>query len=494
MSACCRTGRSSWSEAVRAAAATSTGTTTCVYTPNSGGGTWSSSSLPKPYPAAKDPFCAGHTIDWNGDFVIHGGLLGYGAQNGFGIANSAKYSAAYNAWTTLTTTHAYYCPTLIPANGGFDVWSFAGAAHGGQIARLPWLGTSWATLPVSHQTVATYPRVHPTTDGQLFVSSPDAGNFKNYKIATSGAFTRTLVGNDLVPNEGTPPIYHHFKGSSTLAVVSQAAPKSVIALTGGVTPYYKDLSAATPAWTPLGTRPAETGADGVQFPVRRYYQSATLLPTGQTLITGGRTGEYSGAFVRNAELGGQEINGVVWPAWSVLSPATLQRGYHSTALLLPDGRVWTAGSHIPEDGPDCSNWNFDQICDLSPDTRVMGVEIFTPWYYSASRPTITNCSSIHFTYSGSPIRYIGVGNTTPANVARVIAMRPGSVTHNHDMNQLAIELTFTTAAGGVNVAAPSSYGLMPAGDWMLFVLRKKTGTEPTAVPSIACWTRRNYPT
>ncbi|HMI94471.1 MAG TPA: hypothetical protein VK509_24025, partial [Polyangiales bacterium] len=60
--------------------------------------------------------------------------------------------------------------------------------------------------------------------------------------------------------------------------------------------------------------------------------------------------------------------------------AVVGRNYHFTALLLPDGRVWTAGGN--------KRAGFAQTDQPNGDGRELRVEIFTPWYYNLSRPTI----------------------------------------------------------------------------------------------------------
>src|SRR5208282_3400396 len=60
-------------------------------------------------------------------------------------------------------------------------------------------------------------------------------------------------------------------------------------------------------------------------------------------------------------------------SWHLGPVAGETRGYHSVALLMPDGRVWTAGSE----------WNYGATPNLA-------IELFEPDYYAVSdRVSIT---------------------------------------------------------------------------------------------------------
>ena len=64
--------------------------------------------------------------------------------------------------------------------------------------------------------------------------------------------------------------------------------------------------------------------------------NATLLPDGKVLVTGGNTGSstYDGNAVMAAEIGTRRRE-----TFTTLRESDI-RWYHSTALLLPDGRVF----------------------------------------------------------------------------------------------------------------------------------------------------------
>ena len=70
----------------------------------------------------------------------------------------------------------------------------------------------------------------------------------------------------------------------------------------------------------------------------RKFVLPVILPDGKCVIFGGynpTTDTYTNT---------PEMFDPVAETWTDLPTAVVQRGYHGVALLLPDGRVWTAGN------------------------------------------------------------------------------------------------------------------------------------------------------
>src|ERR1051325_11802893 len=88
---------------------------------------------------------------------------------------------------------------------------------------------------------------------------------------------------------------------------------------------------------------------------RRRQMDATLLPTGDVLVTGGTSGagfnNYSGA-VHAAEIWSPQTG-----VWTTLSSNAVTRLYHGTTLLLPDGRLLHTGSGDAAGTPSEPNYN-----------------------------------------------------------------------------------------------------------------------------------------
>jgi hypothetical protein len=141
-----------------------------------------------------------------------------------------------------------------------------------------------------------------------------------------------------------------------------------------------------------------------------------------------------------------------------MATQTEERGYHSTAVLLPDGRVLSAGDNqMPGGG--------------------VRLEVYSPPYlFGGARPAII--SSPATATWGSTFSVV-----TSDVVARAVLIRPGATTHTLGMDQRHVELAFTATSGGILVTAPPSPRVAPPGYYMLFLL---TGE---GVPSVANWIR-----
>ena len=140
-----------------------------------------------------------------------------------------------------------------------------------------------------------------------------------------------------------------------------------------------------------------------------------------------------------------------------MASQTQGRGYHSTAILLPDARVLSAGDDTVAGG----GWENDIAEIYSP-----------PYLFAGARPSIT--SAPRAIKWGSPFT-IGTSDA----VARAVLIAPGATTHGNDMNQRHVELTISPTAGGIQAIAPPSANVAPPGPYMLFLLNAQ------GVPSVA---------
>lgn len=214
-----------------------------------------------------------------------------------------------------------------------------------------------------------------------------------------------------------------------------------------------DINGAAPVVT--STQPLSTA---------RQWVSATALPDGRVLATGGSEVEN--------ELTGVNNTAEIWdPAtgqWTQGAAGRNARLYHSTALLLPDATVLVAGGGAP--GP---------LVNLN-------AEIYKPPYLfnsddtPASRPSIN--SAPEALYLGEPF---SVGVTGPRAISRVTLVKTGSATHSFNMDQRFLQLAYTNASGVLTVQAPAVAGNAPPGYYMLFVI------DSQGVPSVARIVRMN---
>ena len=147
--------------------------------------------------------------------------------------------------------------------------------------------------------------------------------------------------------------------------------------------------------------------------------------------------------------------------WTTVASLQNGRQYHSTALLLPDGRVLMAGGGaLPGRATDQTN-----------------AEIYSPPYlFKGARPTITSApGTVRATASSFDV-------TTPnaAQIAKVSLIRL-AVRHARASTRTSASSSSTSppGAGKVTVQAPANANLAPPGDYMLFLL------DTNGVPSVA---------
>jgi hypothetical protein len=101
-----------------------------------------------------------------------------------------------------------------------------------------------------------------------------------------------------------------------------------------------------------------------------------LLPNGDVLlINGAALGTAGWEYGRNPVLNPflYKPDGVIGERFKIQNPSTIPRVYHSTAILLRDGRILVAGSN-PHVGYDFQNVVFPTELRL---------EAFAPWYLEA---------------------------------------------------------------------------------------------------------------
>jgi hypothetical protein len=299
----------------------------------------------------------------------------------------------------------------------------------------------------------SYPRFRLLPDGRLFSDTAGAGGSKRIFDPFAGVWTGADIGN-----LNTLPGFYG-RGSEASSVLLPLLPPHyrprVLAVNSGTARAYRIDVDASPAWE---LTPAREGAAAGRS---RDNACATLLPTGQVLVTGGWPGN-AGAddpdlATRLPELYTPGIN---WAAgdfsntaaeqWATLDePAPTRRGYHSVALLLPDGRVWHGGSTTTGDG---ANRN---------------IELFTPAYATVGgRPTITSCPA-NIGYAMS----FPVGTPQANSISRVALIRCGSITHGFNSDQRYVGVSFNPInANTIQVNAPPRGDIAPPGFYMLFLI------------------------
>ena len=179
--------------------------------------------------------------------------------------------------------------------------------------------------------------------------------------------------------------------------------------------------------------------------------------TSNVLVTGGTAGTDFNDLTRMVRAA--EIWNPATGLWTTLASSSVERAYHSIALLLPDGRVLQAG------GGAAGEVAINQF----------NAQLFSPPYlFKGTRPRITSVPTTPIIYT-HPFRI-----TTPdaAKIAKVTLIRAGSVTHGWDMNQRFQKVNFTRDATGLTVTGITNRKRTPPGHYMIFIV------DGNGVPSV----------
>jgi hypothetical protein len=200
----------------------------------------------------------------------------------------------------------------------------------------------------------------------------------------------------------------------------------------------------------------------------RILHRATVLPTGDVLVTGGVRDLSDTQGTRIPQLWNEATG---WGDSSTLDPEPVVRGYHSTAILLPDARVLTAGGSTTDASP-------YKGCVYEP-----------PYLFDGNGQYVRQTVLTAVPDSAFYGDVLTLGTEVEGDAAGIIAaclMRPCAVTHDPNFEQRRVPLALTHVGDSLRVALPAAAGLAPPGDYMLFLLRDASGV---AVPSIAHWVR-----
>lgn len=192
----------------------------------------------------------------------------------------------------------------------------------------------------------------------------------------------------------------------------------------------------------------------------RIYSNSVVLPNGQVVILGGQT--FAREFSDDYAVLAPELFDPETGSFSVLPPMSVARNYHSIGLLLPDGRVMSAGGGLCACAAD------------HPDLQILSPPyLFNADGSAATRPVITDAP----TQAGYGVE-IEVSTDSPISSFAIV--RLGATTHTVNNDQRRLALSHTDLGGNrYRLRMPSNPGWMLPGQWMLFA------NNPQGVPSVA---------
>ena len=402
---------------------------------------------------------AGHARLADGTLIELGGFGGRSGGAATGQDQSSRLEDASGAWIPMApmAQPRFGAAALTLGDGSLLALGGSNAGGTGPLSPERFTGGRWSPLEGIDVTAwnavgdpsldGTFPSAHVTSSGEILWAGWD-----------ERAALLDLTGGGATAFVGTRELTQRAWGTS-----SQLGPDLVV-LTGGVdhrgapgdalrSAARVDTSGATPA-----------AAATLPPTLRRADHDATILADGTLLVTGGAARHAEGT--NPASLETAELFDPSTGTWTLCAGTTADRGYRSSALLLPDATVWVGGGDGRADA-----------------------QVFSPPYLfdpatgqPAPRPAITSAPQ-QLAYGST----FSVGLASGGAIAGVHLVRAGSSTHGTNADQRFLALPFTQAGASLSVDAPPRGHDAPPGAYMLFAV------NAAGVPSTAAWVRIGPP-
>jgi galactose oxidase len=385
-------------------------------------------------------FCSGHAFTADGALFVSGGHI----ADYEGTRTTRIYTSETDSWSKsgdMTAGRWYPTNTTLPDG---SILALAGSDEQQANVTIPeiWQNGVWRRLTGAPLEMEYYPRAFVTPDGRVVSVAPEV---RTQFLSVQGAGSWTAGPQTILGRERD-------YGSAVLL-------DGKVLLAGGADP---PTNTAETLDLHAGTSAAWVATGSMEF--ARRQMNLTILADGRVLATGGTS---SPGF---NDARGALLSTEIWDPetgrWTTVANAAVPRLYHSTAALLPDGRVISAGGGRPpaENGG----------------TNHLDAEIYSPSYLfdangaPAVRPTIGLAPST----VGYGERFV-VQSPDAASISKITLIRLAAVTHAFDQNTRLVTLPFMRVGESLRVRAPANANLAPPGHYMMFLVNSK------GVPSVA---------
>lgn len=380
-----------------------------------------------------DMFCGGVSLLPDGRLLVNGG------NNT--IRDSSVFDWRTNTWSAAADMQdpRWYNTSVALPDGSV----FTASGSGGSSTAERWVessgwtrytGIDWSQATAENNFESIWhPFLHVAPDGRIAHTGPTR-TMHWVDTTGNGQFisTSTTLPDGYYPKDGAMVMFGPGK-------ILQSAGRTYGASASNLA-FVVDINGSTPTMTPTGSlKYARTFATGV------------ILPTGEVMAIGGNTSQVK--FSDEGSVMTPEIWNPATGTWRVAADIQVPRNYHSVAVLLPEGRVWSGGGGLSGNSADHQD-----------------AQIFTPPMLfnadgtAAARPEITETPAV-----------IGPGLEftvrATAGVQRFTFIKLASLTHCVTSDLRFIELPFTEPTpGAYSVQAPANVNVLTPGYWMLFAI------------------------
>ncbi|MEH2238294.1 galactose oxidase-like domain-containing protein [Nostoc sp.] len=404
-----------------------------------------------------DLFCAGHSFRSEGLLMVAGGTLRYDPF--YGSPSAMMFDPITEKWVKKPSmNNGRWYPTLLTLGSG-RIFALSGPDKDGKLNRQPEIysvrfANGWNAFPTT-SSFAPYANLFLLSSGKIFYSGAQMGGSSGVAptiLTLPGTFTQSIT------EKVVPGLQAATYGNQATSVLLPPAQDQKVMIIGGGNNVggndrtttnrvnIVDLKASNPTYVP---------AKSLNY--SRMHLSAVLLPDRTVFVcNGSKMSEDSTQSMLPAEIYNPATN-----TWTVVARQNVPRVYHSVALLLPDGRVATAGGNPART------------------VNELRLEIYSPAYMSQPRPIIQSAPGtlsygLQFT----------IQTAQAANIKWVSLIRPMATTHSCDTEQRLVDVPINSRnATSLNVTLTNNRNIAPPGWYMLFI------TNNNGTPSVATWTR-----
>lgn len=411
-----------------------------------------------------DFFCAGHAFLADGRLLVAGGTRTYPFT---GRKEAALFDPETQGWSFVAPmAHGRWYPTLITLGDG-RILTVTGLSENGphnQDLDIYSVDTNtWDTLQFAagFPGLPLYAHLFLMQDGRVFFS----GGRMDDPLPLQPAILD--VNQNPVPTTPVPDLLDPVLRNQSASVLLPPAQDQRVMICGGGPLGPADKTHAVDSVSIVDLKqpnPQYHAAERMCLP--RLHLNAVLLPDHTVFISGGSLQQEDEPLARlQSELYDPATN-----TWRLMATATVPRLYHSTAVLLPDGRVIAAAGN-PEGG--------NSVPFLPPDPdEEMRLEVFSPPYlFRGPRPVIGNVA-IEWNYGQN----VAINSPQAGDIRWASIMSPGAATHSFNSTQRLVDLDVQSQSNGiVRAKVTNEPNLAPPGWYMLFLVN----TE--GVPSVAKW-------
>jgi len=438
-----------------------------------------------------DLFCAGHAYLPDGKLFIAGGTFRYdglpGIESAFPPFSGLEQAYIFDpnpdhySWTRIDNMkHGRWYPTCVMLANG-NISTFAGLTK-----WPPWLILNhqeickknqdgkyeWSHMKGANKFLPLYPRIHLMPNGELFYSG-SYNTHMTFPFTLYGFHRGTYKpGEDGWKKIESPKNMHRQEGTSVLMPLHPPYEEWKVLLMGGGNTVGGEITKTTEFVEfncEKGFVKSYQSAIDEEMNYERYYVYATILPDQNILVAGGKgghAGHHHGNKMcmdpktKNPMHTSDAVNVAEMymtgkKCWKKVAKMTVDRLYHSNAILLPDGRVMMAGSNPARK---C----FEKRIEM----------YYPPYLFRGDRPTITS-NPKNITYNTK----FEIETPEVDQIKSMALIRPSNTTHclNPEQRYVGLDFDKKTNDGNIILSAvvPKNKNVAPPGYYMLFILNQK---------------------